>query len=455
MAERWEISDDKKVYTFHLRNGARWSDGRPLTAHDFVYSWRRVLDPRTGSKYASQLFVLANGEAFHKGRAPAEAVGVRAMDDHTLRVDLQDPIPFFIPLITHLYTMWPVPRWVVERFDGTSRPERWTLPENIVTNGPYRFVEWQFRHRMIFEKSPHYWDAANVRMKRVVSYEVESYATTLNLYKAGEIDYIGENTSLPSELMSLLRTKRDYVHAPYLSVYFYWINTKQKPLDDPRVRRALNMAIDKQALCDYVKRGGEIPATTITPPGLAGYEPPDGDPYDPKRARALLGEAGFPDGRGFPGFTLVYNTSEGHKLIAETIQQMWKRELGIDVAIENQEWQVYVKRLETMEFQMARMGWVGDYADPYTFLEIFSPDSGNNHSNWKDPAFKSLLDAGNAQLDPRARYARFRDAERAMLDVLPIIPLYVYTRSYLVKPYVKGIWPNLMDKHPWRAMWIE
>lgn len=455
VAESWERLDGGRRWIFHLRANARWSDGHPVTAHDFEWSWKRVLDPRTASRYASQMFVLAGGQARHEGRGPAEAIGVRAEGDRTLVVDLVDPIPYFLPLVTTLYTFRPVPRWAVEKAERDGVPEQWTQPDRIVSNGPYRLVEWSFRRRMVFERNARYWDVRHVKLRRVVALSVESYTTTLNLYRAGELDFIGENTNLPAETMDLLSTVPDFEKKPEMTIYYYWVNTKRPPLDDVRVRRALHHAIDRERICRFVTRAGQIPATTLVPPGIAQYEPPAAPGFDPARARALLAEAGFPGGRGFPGFTLSYNTSEGHKQIAEAVQAMWKDVLGIDIRLESQEWQVFLKNLQQGDYDVARLGWAGDYPDPYTFLEVLAPTSANNHSGWRDPEYGRLLERANAQTDGAERLRVFQQAERLVQAAQPILPVYLYSRVHLVKPYVMGLTLNVQKTHPWRDIWID
>ena len=517
LATGYTVSDDGKIYTFALRESV-WSDGVPVTAHDFEWSWKRVLDPKTLSKYASLLYFFENAKAFNQralhvtgasdpaalrarveavapvqaietssvgafvylggeadtraasakaviaaldGRglsvkiAEASVVGVRAVDDLHLEVRLVDPLPFFISVLP-FYTFLPVPRHVLERLEASGQnPDLWTRPEHLVTNGAYLLREWKFRQFMTFEKNPRYWDVASVRTPKVRISMVESYNTALNLYRAGEMDWIGSNANLPAEFMDHLRKFRDFHNDPKLAVYWYWMNTAKKPLDDRRVRRALSLAVDRAALAEHVLRGGQPPTANVVPDGLAGYDGLRSPIYDVARAQALLAEAGFPGGEGWPTISITYNTSESHKQIAEAIQQMWKKNLGISVEIENQEWKVYLKNLEAMGFDIGRLGWNGDYADPFTFLEIFTAASGNNHSNWSDPDYERLLTEANAARDPAERLALLRQAEAILVEEAPVMPLYVYTRPYMMKPYVKGLWGNFMDRHQWKYLWID
>jgi oligopeptide transport system substrate-binding protein len=454
IATEWDVSADGCTYTFHLRPSL-WSDGTPLTAHDFVYSFRRLVDPATASKYATNGHIFQGGAAISRGEAPPESLAARAIDDLTLEVTLENPIPYFLHFLT-FYSFMPIPRHLLEELAARGIDEDlWTRPEHVVCNGPYRMTEWRFRQRMIFQKNPRYWDAEHVRLERVRLAMVESATTALTMYAAGEFDWPGSNTALPAEFMDELARYDDFHRHPYLAVYYYWINTKAPPLDDPLVRRALSLAIDREALVAHVARGGQIPSAALVPDGLAGYEAIPLPLFDPAAARDLLRQAGYKRPEDLPPVTLMYNTSEGHKQVAEAIQQMWKKELGIRVELENQEWKVFLANAEQMNFQICRMGWTGDYADPFTFLELLSSDCGNNHSAWANPAYDALLQEANRTSDPALRLARLREAEAMMLEAQPLIPLYVYTRSQLIKPYVRGIEGNHQDRHPWKHIWIN
>jgi len=528
LAHRWEITESGSRYVFHLRASA-WSDGTPLTARDFEYSWKRLLDPATASKYGGFLHAIELGEAFNVGAvwitglapaltepelrtflgedvslisriefvprlggvalfvdpavddadrvrralikradsatlgesvlranvADASLVGVRAIDDATLEVRLTTPLPYFLDLLGYHVTS-PVPRHVIERLQREGKnPDLWTRPEHLVCNGAYVIKEWKFRQYILFERNARYWDAANVKTSRIRFAMVDSYNTTLNLYKTGELDYVGANSSLPAEFSDHLATFRDFHRDPYLSTYLFWLNTTRKPLDDVRVRRALSLAIDRTSLVKYVTRAGQIPSADLVPDGLRGYRGPRSPIFDPEAARRLLTQAGYGPGTKLPPITLSYNTSEGHKQIAEAVQQMWKQNLGVSVEIENQEWKVYLKNLQQMTFQMARLGWVGDYADPYTFLELLKTANGNNHSGWGDSRYDALLRQANATLDSDRRFELLRDAETLAMGQAPMIPLYVYTRSEMWKPYLMGQWPNYQNHHPAKYWWID
>lgn len=526
VAEAYDVSADGATYTFHLRP-TTWSDGTPLTAADFVYSWQRILNPKTASKYASFLYPVRYGEMFNSravlvrglgdtpeaevkalaeklakldqvrmapeldgafllvagddaaraaareklvrelngakanGRtlsasvATGDVVGVRAADPQTLVVELESPIPYFLNLMCFSAT-FPVPRHVLERLEKKGMSvDLWTRPEHIVSNGPYTLAQWKFRQLMLLEKNPRYWDPANVKTKRIRLSMVESYNTVLNLYEAGELDSIGNSANIPFEFVDTLKQTKDFSHAPLNTVYFYWVNTKAPPLDDARVRNALRLAIDRVSLVEHITRGGQVPSSDIVPNGLAGYEGPHSPPFDPDRARKLLAEAGYGPNRPLPQFTLSYNTSEGHKQLAEAIQAQWKEHLGITVAIENQEWNVYLRNLKSHNFQLARLGWVGDYPDPFTYLELLTKASGNNHSQWSDPKYDDLLRQANLKRDPAERFALLKQAELIAIEQVPIIPVYVYTRSELTKPYLMGNVINFENRHLFKWWWID
>ncbi|MCH2128052.1 MAG: peptide ABC transporter substrate-binding protein [Pirellulaceae bacterium] len=539
IARDWDVMDDGRRYLFHLRS-SKWSDGKPLTAHDFEWSVKRLLDPRTASKYANAAYDLKHAKAYnlrailvtgvpdstqleefsrwsqrvtsdmhgveitamdacpdlggffvylgggkyvegdHQRRTEIRrqvmdrfaqvrydgqtltvkttdnnVIGIQALDDLTLQIDLEHPVPYFLNLLT-FYSFMPVPRHVMERLEIEGvNTNLWTRPEHIVSNGPYRLLRWRFRQSMDFEKNPYYWNVDEVRTPNVRISMVESYNTALNLYYTGEIDFPGGNTSLPAEFMDTLRNFKDFRSDPYLGVYFYWFNTKQPPMDDPKVRQAFSLSVDRQSIVEYVTRAGQIPTADLVPDGLAGYEGLQNSLFDPERARQLLTEAGYPDGQGLPSVTLIYNTSEGHKQIAVAIQQMWKEHLNVDVQIQNQEWQVYLSKLEQMDFQIARMGWIGDYPDPYTFLDLLASYSGNNHSGLADAEYDALLQKSKTQQDPAKRLDILRQAEQRLLSQQPVLPIYVYTRSQLVKPYIQGFWSNYQDRHPWKYLRID
>jgi len=448
-AERWESTPDGLTYTFHLRRGLAWTDGAPVTAGDFAWSWLRVLRPATAARYASMLYPIANAEAYNHGTlADSTQVGIRAPDDSTLVVRLSHPTPYFV-FMTEFYTYLPVPRRVIERYGS-----QWTRPGNIVSNGPFSLVEWRQADHFTFVKSRTYWDAANVRLDKVIAYSVEDLNTSVNLYKAGAIHWTTSGY-VPSQFIPYLMQFEDFQHGRYHGVYFYSVNVTRKPLDNPWVRRALNYAIDRDAIANDLLKRTRDPWGNMTPIPYAGYEHPPGLTYDPVRARECLARAGFPDGRGFPKVAILFNTSEDHRRLAEAIQAMWKQVLHIDVELSNQEWGSYLEATTTLHYDIARRSWIGDYLDPTTFLGLGVSNDGNNRTGWSNPRYDALLHAAAAEPDPVKRMRTLRDAEALLLDEGPFIPVYHYTINDLVKPYVRGIQPTALDTHDLKFVWID
>ncbi len=448
-AYRWEISADGRDYTFHLRPGLVWSDRAPLTARDFEWSWKRVLDPATGSRYAGLLFPVANAEAYNSGRlADADAVGIRASDDSTLVVRLADPTPHFLHLAA-LYTCLPVPRHAVERYG-----DRWTQPENIVGNGPFLLRRWEARARLVLERNPTYWDAAAVRLERVVAYSVDDAATSTNLYKAGMLDW-SPSGYVPSQYLPYMRGYADFRSAPQQTVCFYSINVTRAPLDDVWVRRALTYALDRETLARRVLRGTRPAWGRFAPGGYPGYEPPPEIAYDPARARECLSRAGYPGGQGFPKIEILINTSDDRRRVAEAVQAMWKQTLGIPVGVTNLEWATYLDATAKLKYQVAVRNWIGDYPDPSTFLNCYRSGDGNNRTGWSSGPYDRLLAAAQGEGDPAARLRLLSRAEAILLDEAPVIPVYQFVTHELVKPYVRGLYATPLDYHPLKSVWID
>ena len=448
-AYRWEIGEGGTRYVFHLRPGIRWSDGHPVTAEDFRWTWLRVLRPETASRYAGFLYPVVNAEAFNKGQLKdPDQVGLEAPDESTFVVRLSSPVPYFLYL-TQFYTCLPVPSWGVQRYGN-----RWTLPAHIVTNGAFRLAYWRQNDRFEFTRNPSYWDAASVRLDRVIAYSVEDLNTSFNLYKSGVIDWCPSGF-FPSQFIPYVRGYADYRHGDYQGLYFFSICVKRKPLDDADVRRALKMSVDRDAIANELLKGSRRPWGGFVPSGYPGYRNPPGIRYDPARARAYLARAGYPGGRGFPKISILINTSEDNRRIAEAIQAMWKRELGISVDVLNQEWGSYLQSLTALRYDVGRRSWVGDYLDPNTFLACYLAGDGNNRTGWGSPRYDGLLRAAAGELDPARRLEWLRQAEALLLDEGPVIPIYHYSTNELVKPYVRGIYQTPLDVHPLTRVWID
>ncbi|MEZ4216368.1 MAG: peptide ABC transporter substrate-binding protein [Myxococcota bacterium] len=589
VAESHSVSADGLRYEFRLRADARWSDGAPVTAHDFAWSWRRLQQPALGSEYAFllhmvrhakelnlygaqadalrgpvreafadfarahargasaaewQAFARAHGlhelaagdaepalaralapgaalpdaaavdvvaraidaQAARRARAFADAdahfgvdEGVFAVDDRTLVVELRAPTPYF-PAVAAFYTAYPVPRHVVEAPGNASD---WFLPGKIATNGPFRLESWAVHHRIRLVRSDTYWGRDEVALARVDVLPIEHQATALNLYLTGEVDWLPD--LFPAALADALRARDDFYAQPGLSVYYYKLRTTAPPLDDVRVRRALNLAIDRRVIVDEVLGLGQVPASHFVPPGMAGYTPPPSAlRFDPAEARRLLAESGHPGGEGIDEVGILYNTNEEHRKIAEVVADQLRRHLGIRARAYNQEWQSFLATLRAGDFEIARSGWIGDYEDPNTFLDMWVTDGPNNNTGWSDPlydlciasaadvgafvarpdalahawkepgAMRAALEAARAPArDPAARVRALealrmqllREAEARLLDDgLPIVPLYFRVNAGLLAPRVQGLYtelerdgarsPNLRDIHPLRGIRI-
>ena len=457
VAERWEASDDLRSWTFHLRRNARWSNGDPLTAHDFVFAFHRMLSPGLGAEYAYMLHGLENGERFHAGDiTDFSAVGARAIDDHTLQLRLAHPMPYLPGLVAH--SAWfPLHRPTIEKFGPMDqRGSAWTRPGNFVGNGPFHLKEWKRNQVIRAARSETYWDAARVRLQEVNFYPIESTSSEEAAFRSGQVH---ATSSLPIDKIAVY--KNDPELRPllrqnvYLATYIYRFNVRHPPLGDVRVRRALALAIERERLIEHVTLGGQVPAYSFTPPNTAGYTAGDLLQGDPDEARRLLAEAGFPGGQGFPRLEILFNTLEGHRRIAEAIQQMWKRHLNIDVALYNQEAKVQSDSMRQGNYQIARYAWVGDYLDPSTFLEMMTSTSGNNQTGWSNEEYDRLIEAARQAIDPPERHALFRQAESILMQEVPIAPIYFYTQNNLVHPMVRGWFGNLLNIHPLHHVYLE
>ena len=446
IAERWGVSPDGRTYVFHLRP-SRWSNGQPLTAADFVYSWRRVLAATTAAEYAYMLYGIENARAINEGKlADPARLGARALDDLTLEVRIEHPIAYFLEL-TAFGTFAPVHRPTVE-----AHGERWTRPGNLVSNGPFTLADWRQHDRIVLRRNPHYWDAPRLALDEVQVLAIDDSETALKKYLNREVDWIRE---VPGPKVAAAATIPGFRYSPQLGTYFYRFNVTRPPLDDRRVRLALDLAVDKEAIVRYLLRAGQRPARSLVPPILLGYRAVEGPEYGPDRARKLLAEAGFPGGRGFPSLELLYNTSEAHQQIAEAVQHMWHASLGIRIRLLNQEWKVYLDSMSHLDYDIARASWIGDYADPNTFLDCFVTGGGNNRTGWSHPRYDQLIADAARQADPDQRMKLLQDAERILVcDELPIMPIYFYVNSYLVHPTVHGIFDNSRNFHPFQYIWI-
>ncbi|RKX34602.1 MAG: peptide ABC transporter substrate-binding protein [Verrucomicrobia bacterium] len=455
VAESWEISEDGRVYTFHLREDAKWSNGDPVTATDFVLSYRRMLTPTLGAEYSSMLHYVVNAREFNAGElTDFSRVGFKAPDDRTLEITLKNPTPFFLNLLNH-YSWFPIHIPTVEKFGGLDRKgTKWTLPGNFVGNGPFNLKDWRMSQMITVEKSDTYWDRDNVSLNEIRFYPIESQDTEERMFRTGQLHY---TNSIPLSKIDVYKAENpDLLHIdPYLGTYFLRANVTEPPFDDVRIRRALALAIDRESLVTNVTKGGQIPAYHFTPPGTAGFTARARLEGDLETARQLLTDAGFPNGEGLPRLELLYNTSESHRVLAEALQQMWRKRLNIDVSLVNEEWKVYLDSQDTLSYQICRGGWIGDFVDPHTFLEMFVTDGGNNDTGWSNDRYDELTQLALKAPDDVARFEIYQEMEAILMEELPIIPIYFYTKVNLRQPSVKGFHPTILDHHPYQHIYLE
>ena len=442
VAEDYEISEDGRVYTFFLREDAKWSNGEPVTARDFEMSWKRILTPDFPGDYVKLLHIIENGSKYSDGEIDDwEEVGVKSLDDRTLEVTLEHPTPYFLELVA-FYTYYPVPVHLIEEH-GT----RWTRPENIVTNGAYKLADYRFQRDMTLEKNEHYWDADSVSIDEARAWIIEDTNAIVNAYRTGALHYSG--ASLPVAQITGLMTHPDFFQEPMLGVYYLRFNVSDEdhPLADPKVRRALAKAVDRRSLVEETMNNLYDVADAFVPPMPDWESTAQAPEYDPSRARELLAEAGYEDGFEVPEFQYLYNTDEDHKLIAEAVQAMWERNLGVEITLVNKEWRTYLQDVSTLNYESARAGWIGDYNDPMTFLELWETDNGNNNTGWSDEEYDELLQKARLESDPEQRRGYLQEAEEIALSRGPIIPIYYYTNNILVSGEIEGFEPHNRDIH--------
>ena len=441
IARSWDITPDGLVYTFHLRSAA-WSDGHPVTSHDFAYAWQRLLEPKNAARYATMLYPVANAEAYNKGTlTDASALGFKAQDDSTFVVTLQSPCAYFLDLCA-FYTLLPVPEATIEKYG-----DDWIKPEHIVTNGPFLLGEWILNRHIRFLKNPRYWDAEHVYLNAADAYTSDNINANFNLYMTGVLDWL-DSGGVPLFIVPELKRRSDFHIAPYFNTYFYRFNVTRPPFNDARVRKAFFLAMDASAITDYVLRAGQQPAHSLIPPGIPGYTEAQLPKRNIEEARKLMAEAGYPNGQGFPKAEILFNTSEAHKQIAEVLQSQWKEALGAKVDLVNQEWKVYLNSVQTLDYWMARGGWIGDYLDPNTFLEMWTSQNGNNRTGFADPAYDALIDRASRTLDPAERMRLLNQAENWILNQdMIILPIYYYVVMNLYDPEdFDGLTPNLKNQ---------
>lgn len=457
VAESWSISEDGRVYTFQLRPDAKWSNGDPVTASDFVFSWRRALTPGLPNEYAYMHFHLAGAKDYYEGRSTDfETVGVRALSPGELQVTLENPVHFFLQLLDH-HSYYPVHEATVLKHGTIDDPtSKWILPGNMVGNGAFQLKRWEINKVIEIEKNPHYWNAANVRLNGAHFFPIESQAAEERAFRSGQVHLTNTPQMDIEKIATYKRDNPDVLRVvPTYATYYYMFNLNRKPFDDVRVRQAFAMAVDRDTLVEHVTKGGEVPAYSLIPMDPDGYSPQTYFEYDVEQARQLLADAGYPNGEGFPVFSILYNTNDNHRKIALAIQQMLNKNLNIDVRLQNNEWKVYMDARRNMEHDIARAGWVADFIDPSNFFDIMLSFSGNNHTGWSNSEYDELIARSAATTDPKERENLFERANRILADDMPIIPIYYYSDLNLVSTQVKNWHDNVMHYHPLRDVYLE
>ena len=446
LAQSWTISPDGRIYRFNLRTNLQWSTGEPLRASDVVWSWRRAIDPKTGADYAGQLFYVKNGEAINtNGLADVTRLGIRELDPFTVEVELNQRTPFFLELAaSRIFCV--VPRWHIEKFG-----DNWLRRALVPCSAAYQLVDWRVNDRIRIRKNPHYWDAANVELEVVDIRSGDNANAAMNVYLTGGIDFVYDKAAMPAELIEELLKRPDVHRFPYLGTYFLRFNTTRAPYSDPNVRRAISLVVDKARITMRITRAGEAPTDTLTPPGAGGYKPPPGLSRDVVLAKRLLAEAGYPEGRGFPVIEYTYNTgTKLHEQIAIEIKETLARDLGLRFELKPMEWGPYLREMNSLNYDMIRGSWIGDYEYPNTFLDLFTSNNGNNRTGWKCPEYDQLLVRAAAVADEAERLDLLRQAEALLVQRdVPILSLFHYVGVFAFDSTKwGGIFPNLIDEHP-------
>ncbi len=451
MAKDFKLADDQVTYTFTLRDDIKWSNGDPVTAKDFEYSWKRALNPELAAEYAYQFYYLKGAEAYNTGNGSIDDVGVKAIDDKTLEVVLASPTAYFLEL-TSFYTYFPVNQKIVE-----ANPDWAKDPKTYVSNGPFKLTEWVHNAKIVVMKNENYYDAAKVKLDGIDFAILTDENTAWQKYEGGEFDFL---TPLPQAVVAQLKAQNnpDLVIGGDVATYYYNFNTKIKPFDNVKIRKALAMAIDRQTIVDKIAQGGQISAEGVVPFGMLDennkeYREAAGKlvEYNLDEAKKLfqegLTETGF-KAADFSQFAILYNTSEGHKKIAQAIQEMWRQNLGIEVQLENVDFQVKLDREKAGDFQISRAGWIGDYVDPMTFIDLWTTTSSFNDAKFSNEKYDELVATAKGTTDQKVRMEAMREAEKILMENMPVMPVYFYTQPYAQKSYVTGVYKPL-NRYPY------
>ena len=435
IAERWEVSDNGKVITYFLRDDVLWTDGQPVKASDFEYSWKRLLNPATAAQYAYFLFDIENAFEYNSGKiTDPSKVGVSAKSKLVLEVKLKKPVVYF-PSITTFMVTFPQRRDIVEKFK-----DNWTDPDKIVTNGPFKLSKWKHEYKLELTANNKFYGGRPL-LDLIVAYVVKEKTTALTLYETGELEMV----ELPPVAIPHFKKHKEYDSLPQLRGYYYGINVTKPPFNKPLVRKAFAHSINRSRFPRLLK-GGEIPSSSWIPKGMFGYNPNIGAKFDPVVAKTLLADAGYPNGKGFPKISAMYNTNDTNRLIGEFLQAQWKEHLNVDVQLESQEWKVFLNRLQVDPPQIFRLGWGADFPDPDNFMNLFISTSGNNRLRWANSRYDELVAIGATLKNSDERQHLYDEAQRILTEIdVAMIPLFVSTQNLLIKPYVKGFQLNSME----------
>ena len=453
VANSWNASQDGLKYTFHLRPEARWSNGDYLTAQDFVFSIKRILSAELGSNYAFMLYSLKNAKAFNEGKVPFSQVGVICVNAHTLELHLEQPTPYFLSLLNHP-AWYPVHQQNLLSFGSAfERGTGWTH-KNHVGNGAFQLKEWRVSDAVICQKNPNYWGSKKVALQELHFHAIVNNHTEIRAFYTGQIH--ATSTVPPNQIPPLIKAKAPELRiAPDLGVYYFMLNTKIPGLNNKLVRQALNFATNRKLIADKIRQRGEEPALHFTPPNTGGYYAPHYLQYNPSMGRQKLTEAGYPNGENFPTLTLLYNTSENHKAIAEAVQQMWKSELNIKVELRNQEWKIYLDSRRRKDFEICRASWIGDYNDPTTFLNLWLGKSTMNQSGWENPHYDALITQASDPDYSENRFSLFAKAEQILIEEAPLLPIFFYKRASLQDPRIVNWESNLLNIRNYRNFYFD
>lgn len=449
MAESWDVSDDGKVYTFHLREGAVWSDGEPVTAQDFEYAWKRLVDPATAADYSYMLDCVQNGpEIIYDGAMDPSELAAVALDDQTFEVTLHTAIPYFLE-IASFPAAFPVRQDIIE-----ASGDQWTFDTaTYIGNGPYMMSEWVHNSYIMMVQNPNYYDVESLGPDSIKFALMDDDNAMLAAFNSGELDF---NEGYPIDEVPALLESGQLKIADYLGTYYVVYQTENAPFNDPRVREAFSLVIDRNYIVEQITRAAQVPAGGYVPAGISDADGPGsdfrengGDYYsiakedyeaNCEKARQLLADAGFANGEGFPIVEYLYNTNDGHRAIGEALQNMWQTELGVTVTLTNQDWAVFLETRKNGDYSIARNGWIADYNDPITFLDMWVTGGGNNDAQYKNPAYDALIKQAKSSADPAVRMQAMHDAEDILLGEHVVAPIYFYTQPYMIADDLKGMY---------------